>query len=158
MNASSVLAELLDAGYGLSQDGGDLVFDRMLTPELRQLVVEHKPELLALVASWTAPARQLDEAEHEAIVIAFEAFREQHGPELVEHGWDRVSVFGGLDPLHPVTLDDLPGVIALWMDGWQVVEIARDRLLFRRGHDRTAWLRDGFFLGGEALTQWEALR
>lgn len=80
MSGAEVLAALHAAGFTLHRDGDRLgVSSReALTPELRAAIIEHKAELLALLAPapvrlwWDEPPwnGQISDAEHAVVVDA----------------------------------------------------------------------------------------
>ncbi|MBF0626296.1 MAG: hypothetical protein HQL82_16025 [Magnetococcales bacterium] len=89
--------------------------------------------------------------ELKSIAAAFQDFRARFGRHLAAKGWTRQDVFGGLDPLAARTWDDLPGVMALVLDGWELTGILPDRLTFTREREKRAWMRHGALVGGKYL-------
>ncbi|MBF0341103.1 MAG: hypothetical protein HQL95_09115 [Magnetococcales bacterium] len=150
-NASLLLGELLSAGFSIHAESGNLRVspspDAVMTERIRQC----KPELLAILTP-----RLLTDDEQTDIDRVFADFKNLYGHTLVEAGWNRDLVFGGLDPLAAVTVDDVPGIIAILRSGGVVEAILPNRILLRDGQNRRlAWLWSGGFLGGKCLQQLE---
>ncbi|MBF0213034.1 MAG: hypothetical protein HQM00_05640 [Magnetococcales bacterium] len=100
--------------------------------------------------------RPLTDDEQADMAKTFHQLRERHGRELAAFGWDRKSVFGGLDPLAAKVMDDVPGMIALLRSGGRIVEIRRDRIVVEdRFRWPMAWMKYGGFVAGDSLQQLE---
>jgi hypothetical protein len=150
-DASLLLGALLSAGFSIQAESGNLRVspspDAALTERIRQC----KPELLAILTP-----RFLTDDEKADIALVFADLKEQHGHALVDAGWNRDLVFGGMDPLTAVNVDDIPGIIAILRSGGVIEAILPNRILLRDGQNRRlAWLRSGCFVGGEYLQQME---
>ncbi|MBF0260436.1 MAG: hypothetical protein HQL97_01190 [Magnetococcales bacterium] len=75
----------------------------------------------------------LTSGDRQRIAEVFNSFRIQFGLELVEKGWDRDSVFDGIDPTKCEFASDLPGVLAILRAGGAVLGIDRDAITLRDG-------------------------
>lgn len=136
-----LLDELRQQGITLflGEDGSSLRFKaarEAMTSQIQEQIKVNKEVLIAYL---------VQEQKREE---AFNSFKERHGLDLLEYSWDRVAVFGGLDPM---AADELPGVLAILMDGYELVHIQLKYLLFQRGNNFLSWMREGHFLGGEYM-------
>lgn len=100
--------------------------------------------------------RALTDDEKAAVDLAFWEIKKQHGRTLLAGGWDRAAVFGGLDPTKATTVDEVPGVIALVIGGYRLMEIKSWVLIFWHANgNRAGRLKDGILVGGEYLNSLE---
>ncbi|MBF0439383.1 MAG: hypothetical protein HQL93_09710 [Magnetococcales bacterium] len=148
MNAGEHLAELNAAGINIVWDddgvGMSLIGD--VSDEEADKIRENKPAIVA----WMASERPLTDAEKTDIGRVFEEFRAAHGRELHAMGWARESVFFGMNPLEALTVDEVPGLMALLLAGGKVERILPDRILLKSSNrDRMAWLKKGCFVSDE---------
>ena len=65
-------------------------------------------------------ARLLTAEEKKNVDATFMSFKAAYGQELVDIGWDRKTVFRGLNPPDAITLGDVHGIIWLLMGGGRV--------------------------------------
>ncbi len=100
--------------------------------------------------------RLLTDEEKTEIAMIFAKFKSTYGKELVAMGWDRAAVFGGLDPLSAVVVNDVPGVMAILLSGGRVQSINPNRIvLMDRFNWPLAWRRSGCFVGGQYFEELE---
>lgn len=152
MSTGEYLSQLAEAGIRIVWEGQDLVLEGNCSDEKANEIRKHKPKIM----SWLAGERPLTDAEKADIARVFEEFRDAHGRELHAKGWNRDLVFGGLDPLAAVIMDDVPGIIAILRSGGVIEAILPNRILLRDGQNqRLAWVRTGWFAGGKCLQQLE---
>ena len=150
-NAFLLLEELLSAGFSIQAESGNLRVSPSPDAALTKRIRRCKPELLVILTS-----RLLTEAEKADIAKVFEEFRDAHGRELHAMGWNRDLVFFGMDPMAAVTMDDVPGIIAILRSGGVVEAILPNRIMLRDSLNRQlAWLRSGCFVGEKCLQQLE---
>ena len=155
---ADLLDELRAAGFTLRFTEGQLLVKPLPDAQTAVRIQEHRDALVALLES-ASPAIRLGEKEQASLATCFHAFRDRHGHALMSAGWDRAAVFGGLDPLTAKTWNEVPGVAAILLDGWEVTEILPDCLVFRRQPgEMMAWLRSGYFLAEQALEEHEQRR
>ncbi|MBF0308107.1 MAG: hypothetical protein HQL56_01075 [Magnetococcales bacterium] len=92
----------------------------------------------------------LTDDEKTAVDVVFCAFKRACGQALVDGGWDRATVSGGLEPAKAETWEQVPGVLWLVMHGFDLVKITKDYLEFAKKQERVMRLRGGGFLAEKA--------
>ncbi|MBF0339687.1 MAG: hypothetical protein HQL95_01825 [Magnetococcales bacterium] len=152
--STALLAEIRSSGFSVRIEGGKLAVHPHPGEALAARIRQHKSELLALLGDHGQIP--LTEAEKTDISRVFGEFRVEHGHALVAMGWNRALVFGGLDPLAAVVVDDVPGIVAVLRDGGKVCEIRQDRIMVQDRYGwPMAWMKFGGFVGGDYLQQIE---
>lgn len=149
-----LLADLAQVGINLSAipDGSLRVRAKagVMTPEWQEAIRSRKPEILAFLHD--PLPRFLTLPEKEAAEHAWHDIRRTHRKELKEAGWSMEEVFGGVvtgdlfSPATAVSVDHLPGILAILMAGGKVEVIHPDKILLRDSLGaRLTWWRDGYF-------------
>lgn len=102
----------------------------------------------------------LTDTQKANFLIAFHEFRQTYGRELLATGWNRGSTFGDwFDPAKMDTVDDIPGLLAIYADGGVIEVILPDRLMLRdKQNRRLAWIKGGGLIGGQCLSDYEIKR
>ncbi|MBF0188612.1 MAG: hypothetical protein HQL50_11880 [Magnetococcales bacterium] len=89
------------------------------------------------------------------LLDALNQFRREHGRQLKTLGWNRDSLFHGVVPEEVNSYDDMPGLVVLLAKGAALVRAERAFLIIETGGgERLLWVHPGFWLGGDAATDW----
>ena len=88
-----------------------------------------------------------------AILSALNRFMRQYRSNLQSSGWSESNLWSGLNPNTATTLDEMPALPLMLVDGTKIKNINQHRILMENG---LAWTCNGVWLGGEELKKFEA--